>query len=70
AELETIEDKIFAAEDEVSTIESRINDPEFQVIHYEKIPAEMEKLEAARAATLLLYARWDELQAIADAEAN
>jgi hypothetical protein len=28
----------------------------------------MEKLEAARAATLALYARWDELQAIADAE--
>jgi ATP-binding cassette subfamily F protein uup len=70
AELETIEDKIFAAEDEVLTIESRINDPEFQINHYEKIPTEMEKLEAARAATLLLYARWDELQSIADAEAN
>lgn len=37
--------------------------------HYEKIPSEMEKLEVARAATLVLYARWDELQAIADAEA-
>jgi ATP-binding cassette subfamily F protein uup len=69
AELETIEDRIFAAEDEVSSIESRINDAEFQLNHYEKIPSEMEKLEAARAATLALYARWDELQAIADAEA-
>ncbi len=68
AELETIEDRIFAAEDEVTTIETRMNDPEFQLDHYEKIPAEMEKLETARAATTALYTRWEELQAIADAE--
>jgi ABC transport system ATP-binding/permease protein len=67
-ELETIEDRIFAAEDEVTTIETRINDPEFQVGNYEQIPAEMEKLEAARASTAALYARWEELQAIADSE--
>lgn len=69
AELEGIEDRIFTAEDEVSTIETRMNDPEFQLNHYEKIPAEMEKLEAARAATTALYERWEELQAIADCEA-
>lgn len=63
-----MEDNIFAAEDEVAAIEKRINDPDFQINHYEKIPAEMEKLEAARATALALYARWDELQAIADAE--
>ena len=68
AELDSIEDRIFAAEDEVMTIETRMNDPEFQVSNYEQIPAEMEKLDAARAATAALYARWDELQAIADAE--
>ena len=68
AELDTIEDRIFAAEDEVATIETRMNDPEFQVSNYDRIPAEMEKLEAARAATAALYARWEELQAIADAE--
>ena len=68
AELDTIEDRIFAAEDEVATIESRLNDPEFQVSNYEQLPAEMEKLEAARAATAALYARWEELQAIADGE--
>jgi len=68
AELDSIEDRIFAAEDEVMTIETRMNDPEFQVSNYEQIPAEMEKLDAARAATADLYARWDELQAIADAE--
>ncbi len=67
-ELDTIEDRIFAAEDEVKTIETRMNDPEFQISNYEQIPAEMEKLEAARAATAALYARWEELQAIADAE--
>ena len=68
AELDTIEDRIFAAEDEVKTIETRMNDPEFQVSNYEQIPAELEKLEAARAATAALYARWEELQAIEDAE--
>lgn len=68
AELETIEDCIFAAEDEVKTIETRMNDPEFQVSNYEQLPAEMKKLEAARAATAALYARWEELQVIADAE--
>ena len=68
AELDTIEDRIFAAEDEVATIETRMNDPEFQVSNYEQLPAEMRKLEAARAATAALYARWEELQAIADGE--
>jgi len=45
-----------------------MNDPEFQLNHYERIPAEMEKLQAARAAAAALYTRWEELQAIADAE--
>lgn len=48
-----------------------MNDPEFQINHYDHIPAEMEKLETARAATAAtaaLYTRWEELQAIADAE--
>jgi ATP-binding cassette subfamily F protein uup len=68
AELDTIEDRIFAAEDEIATIETRMNDPEFQVSNYEQLPAEMRKLEAARAATAALYTRWEELQAIADGE--
>ena len=68
AELSTIEERIFNAEDQVSTIEKRIADPEFQLSHYALIPAEMEKLEAARAATATLYSRWEALQAIAEAE--
>lgn len=68
AELDTIEDRIFAAEDEVASIETRMNNPEFQISNYEQLPAEMEKLEAARAATAALYTRWEELQAIADGE--
>ncbi|MDE0836080.1 MAG: ABC-F family ATP-binding cassette domain-containing protein [Akkermansiaceae bacterium] len=67
AEIDGIEEHIFAAEDKVTTIETRMNDTEFQLNHYEKIPAEMEKLEAARATTTALYTRWEELQAIADA---
>ncbi len=68
AELDGMEDRIFAAEDEVSTIETRMNDADFQLNSYEQIPAEMEKLEAARAATTALYERWENLQAIADSE--
>ena len=68
AELDTIEDRIFAAEDEVATIENRMNDPDFQISNYEQIPAELEKLNSARTATAALYTRWEELQAIADAE--
>ncbi|WP_411826872.1 ABC-F family ATP-binding cassette domain-containing protein [Luteolibacter sp. AS25] len=68
-ELEGIEDLIFAAEDKVSSIETRMNDPEFQLNNYEQIPAEMEKLEAARKSAAALYTRWEELQAIADASA-
>jgi ATP-binding cassette subfamily F protein uup len=68
AELEGIEDRIFTAEDEVQSIETRLNDPEFQLNHYDRIPTELEKLEAARAAAAALYSRWEELQAIADAE--
>jgi ATP-binding cassette subfamily F protein uup len=69
AELESMEMRISAAENEVSTLEARINDTDFQLKHYETLPEEMQKLEAAREAAMLLYARWDELQAIADAEA-
>lgn len=67
AELEIIEDRISAAEDEVVTIDRRVSDPEFQINNYEQLPAELEKLEAARAAAAALYSRWEELQAIADA---
>ena len=45
-----------------------MNDPDFQISNYEQIPAELEKLNAARTATAALYTRWEELQAIADAE--
>ncbi|QTN32311.1 hypothetical protein HZ994_08195 [Akkermansiaceae bacterium] len=45
-----------------------MNDPEFQLSNYGQVAAEMEKLESARAATAALYERWEELQAIADAE--
>jgi len=44
-----------------------MDDPEFQLNHYERIPDEMETLQAARAAAAALYTRWEELQAIADA---
>lgn len=68
AELATIEEQILAAEDVVGTIEAKVNSPEFQREHYADLPAEMEKLKTAQSKTAALYTRWEELQAIADAE--
>ena len=66
AELEGMENQIMEAEEKVSGIETLLADPDFQLNRYDEIPAQMEKLEAARAKTTALYSRWEELQAIAD----
>jgi len=68
AELDTIEDRILEAEEEAARMENLLNDPDFQLNRYEEIPAQLAKLEAANADIAALYARWEELQAIADAE--
>jgi ATP-binding cassette subfamily F protein uup len=64
-ELESIEDTILAAEEEVSTLEAQLNDPEFQAKNFNEIPALVEKLEAAKAKAAAVYARWEELEAVA-----
>lgn len=61
-ELEGIETAILAAEEEVSGIETRLNDPAFQAAHYARIPALAEELEAAKSTVAGLYARWQELE--------
>ncbi len=64
-ELESIEDTILAAEEDVSALEIQLNDPEFQAKNFNDIPALVEKLDAAKAKTAAIYARWEELEAIA-----
>ncbi len=64
-ELESIEDTILAAEEDVSTLEGQLNDPEFQAKNFNDIPALVEKLDAAKARAAAVYARWEELEAIA-----
>lgn len=68
AELDTIEDRILEAEDAAAAMETLLNDPDFQLNRYEEIPTQLAKLEAANASIATLYARWEELQALADAE--
>jgi ATP-binding cassette subfamily F protein uup len=68
AELEGMEERILEAEEKVSEIETLLNDPDFQLNRYDEIPVRMEKLEAAREVATKLYARWEQLQAIADVE--
>ncbi|MEM9079907.1 MAG: ABC-F family ATP-binding cassette domain-containing protein [Verrucomicrobiota bacterium] len=63
ADLETIEDRILQAEELVSEIETRLNDPAFQAENYESLPAETAKLEAARQTVTDLYTRWEHLEA-------
>ncbi|MBX3740980.1 MAG: ABC-F family ATP-binding cassette domain-containing protein [Akkermansiaceae bacterium] len=66
-ELESIEDTILAAEEDVSTLEAQLNDPEFQAKNFNDIPALVEKLDAAKAKAAAVYARWEELEAVAAA---
>ncbi len=64
-ELDSIEKVILGAEEEVSALENLLNDPNFQLNRFDEIPATLEKLEAAKAKTAVLYARWEQLEALA-----
>ena len=66
AELEGMEARIMEAEENVSGLETLLNDADFQLNRYDEIPAQMKKLEAVREAANALYARWEELHKIAD----
>jgi ATP-binding cassette subfamily F protein uup len=68
AELEGIEQAILVAEQVVGEHETLLNDPDFQATRFAEIPAVVGKLDEARAAVARLYARWEELEALAAAE--
>ena len=63
ADLETIEERILLAEEEVEKIANRLNDPEYQAEHFDKLGEESKKLEDAQAAVTSLYSRWEKLEA-------
>jgi ATP-binding cassette subfamily F protein uup len=63
-ELDGIEARIHAAEAGAARIESQFADPEFFRKNAAQVPRLTAELDAARAETAKLYARWEELEAI------
>jgi ATP-binding cassette subfamily F protein uup len=63
-ELDAMEETILAAEDEITTLERKLNDPGFYIDHAHEAVGLNAKLEERRATTEALYRRWEELEAI------
>jgi len=68
-ELEGMEERIMEAEGEVERIEGVFASPDFHAKHGESSKELQAELEEARAEAARLYARWEELEAIANANA-
>ncbi|MGZ5022456.1 MAG: ribosomal protection-like ABC-F family protein, partial [Chthoniobacterales bacterium] len=69
-ELEGMEATILAAENEVARIEARFADPMFLAEHGAEFPKYERELREARDQVARLYARWEELGAIANLTAR
>jgi ABC transport system ATP-binding/permease protein len=63
-ELEGIEPKILALEDEITRIEGLFASPDFHRTHAEQTNDLLAELKAAREKLPRLYARWEELEAL------
>lgn len=68
-ELETIEADILAAEEKVASFEAELATADFYAKHGHEWPAMEKKLKEDKARVTLLYARWEELEAIRAASA-
>lgn len=68
-ELETIEDRIIQAEDEVSSIEAIFSSPDYFEKYAKQTTELNQKLEEAKLAVKQLYERWEELEKIKNGEA-
>ncbi len=66
-ELAAIEDTIGAAEAKVTSLEATLSDPAVFKERAAEVPALVASLDAARAEVERLYARWQELEAVAAA---
>ncbi len=64
-ELEGMEAAILSAEEKVAELEAVFGDPDFHRKHGVRTAELTEELEAARAEAARLYARWEELDAVA-----
>ncbi len=62
-ELETLEEKVFEADDIVTTLEEKLASPEVQT-DYEQIPKVMAELEAAKKSANELLSRWELLEQV------
>jgi ATP-binding cassette subfamily F protein uup len=60
-ELETIENRISAAEARVASIETELNDPDFYVTRAAEAPQLVAQLVESKSEVSRLYARWAEL---------
>ena len=58
-----MEEAILAADERVSEIEALFSDPDFFTKHGGRTAELQAKLDAARAESARLYARWEELEA-------
>ncbi|MBP7949963.1 MAG: ATP-binding cassette domain-containing protein [Verrucomicrobiales bacterium] len=63
-ELEGIEARIASAEDEISSLEQSLTEPEFYVKHGSATADYLRQLEDKRCALHDLYARWEDLESI------
>ena len=68
-ELETIEADILAAEEKVASFEAELATADFYAKHGHDWPAMEKTLKEDTARVTLLYARWEELEAIRAASA-
>ncbi|MGE5410261.1 MAG: ABC-F family ATP-binding cassette domain-containing protein [Clostridiales bacterium] len=68
-ELETIEDRIIQAEDEVSSIEAIFSSPDYFEKYAKQTTELNQKLEEAKLTVKQLYERWEELEKIKNGEA-
>ncbi len=66
-ELEGMEDAIISAEEAVSELHHKLNDPSFYIENSDAAPALIEELERRKVIVAELYARWEELEAIRSA---
>ena len=65
-ELETIEAEILASEEKVALMETALASPDFYAKNGHNWDAFEAQLETGKAEVARLYARWEELQAIAN----
>ena len=63
-ELEGMEEAIMHGEEEVSSLEALLNDPQFFVTRSAEFPEVEAKLASAKERVATLYGRWQELEAI------